>query len=128
MGANTISVSGPDTYTVMGSSMDGRLSWNLCYNRNHASPTTRALTFSEVFPPMQIGPKGSITHPHQDHYGLVEDVSAGWRIYSGVATERLIRLSSAIFGKELPHGFHQWKSGAKFEIGPFAVTPRLAMR
>ena len=37
LGPNTISVSGPDTYTVMGSSMDGRLSWNLRYNRNHAS-------------------------------------------------------------------------------------------
>jgi ribonuclease J len=66
-----------------------------------------------------------ITHPHQDHYGLLEDVPAGWPIYSGVATERLIRLSSAIFGKELPHVFHPWKSGAKFDIGPFAVTPFL---
>jgi ribonuclease J len=66
-----------------------------------------------------------ITHPHQDHYGLLEDIPAGWRIYSGPATERLIRLSSAIFGKELPHVFHSWKSGAKFDIGPFAVTPFL---
>jgi ribonuclease J len=66
-----------------------------------------------------------ITHPHQDHYGLLEDVPAGWPIYSGVATERLIRLSSAIFGEELPHAFHPWKSGVKFEIGPFAVTPFL---
>ena len=66
-----------------------------------------------------------ITHPHQDHYGLLEDVPAGWPIYSGAATERLIRLTSAIFGKTLPHRFHQWKSGAKLDIGPFAVTPFL---
>jgi ribonuclease J len=66
-----------------------------------------------------------ITHPHQDHYGLLEDVPASWPIYSGVATERLIRLSSAIFGKELPHPFHAWKSGAKFEVGSFWVTPFL---
>jgi len=66
-----------------------------------------------------------ITHPHQDHYGLLEDVPAGWPIYSGAATERLIRLSSAIFGKDVPHAFHPWKSGAKFEIGPFAITPFL---
>jgi ribonuclease J len=66
-----------------------------------------------------------ITHPHQDHYGLLEDIPAGWPIYSGAATERLIRLTSAIFGKELPHAFHPWKSDAQFEIGPFAVKPFL---
>ena len=66
-----------------------------------------------------------ISHPHQDHYGLLEDVPAGWPIYCGAATERLIRLSSAIFGKELPHAFHPWKSGAAFQIGPFTVTPFL---
>jgi len=66
-----------------------------------------------------------ITHPHQDHYGLLEDVPAGWPIYSGAATERLIRLSSAIFRKTLPSAFHSWKSGTKLDIGPFAVTPFL---
>jgi ribonuclease J len=66
-----------------------------------------------------------ITHPHQDHYGLLEDVPVEWAIYSGTATERLIRLSSAIFGKELPHVFHPWKSGIRFMIGPFAIMPFL---
>jgi ribonuclease J len=63
-----------------------------------------------------------ISHPHQDHYGLLEDVPAGWPIYCGAATERLIKLSSAIFRKELPHAFQAWKSGAALEIGPFTVT------
>ena len=58
-----------------------------------------------------------ITHPHQDHYGLLEDVPAGWPIYSGAATERLIRLSSAIFGKELPHAFHPWKAAPNSRSG-----------
>lgn len=66
-----------------------------------------------------------ISHPHQDHYGLLEDVPVGWPIYCGAATERLIRLSSAIFGKHLPHAFHLWKSGTAFQIGPFTVTPLL---
>ena len=66
-----------------------------------------------------------ISHPHQDHYGLLEDVPAGWPIYCGAPTERLIRLSSAIFGKELPHAFHPWKSGVAFQIGPFTATPFL---
>ncbi len=66
-----------------------------------------------------------ISHPHQDHYGLLEDVPAAWPIYCGAATERLISLSSAIFGKELPHAFHPWKSAAAHQIGPFTVTPFL---
>ena len=66
-----------------------------------------------------------ISHPHQDHYGLLEDVPTEWPIYCGAATERLIRLTSAIFGKELSHAFHSWKSGAALQIGPFAVTPFL---
>jgi ribonuclease J len=66
-----------------------------------------------------------ISHPHQDHYGLLEDVPATWPIYSGAATEQLIRLTSAIFGKELPHAFHPWNSRAAFQIGPFRVTPFL---
>ncbi len=64
-----------------------------------------------------------ISHPHQDHYGLLEDVPPDWPIYSGEPTARLIRLSSAIFGKQLPHTFISWKSGALFMVGPFAVTP-----
>jgi len=66
-----------------------------------------------------------ISYPHQDHYGLLEDVPAGWPIYCGAATERLIRLTSAIFGKELPHAFHPWNSGAALQIGPFTLTPFL---
>lgn len=66
-----------------------------------------------------------ISHPHQDHYGLLEEVPSAWPIYCGAATERLIRLSSAIFGKQLPHAFQPWKSGVAFQIGPFTVTPFL---
>jgi ribonuclease J len=66
-----------------------------------------------------------ISHPHQDHYGLLEDVPAGWPIYCGGAAERLIRLSSGILGKVLPHAFHTWKSAVAFQIGPFAITPFL---
>jgi hypothetical protein len=37
LGPNTISVDGPNTYLVAGSSQDGRLSWNLYYQREGAS-------------------------------------------------------------------------------------------
>jgi ribonuclease J len=66
-----------------------------------------------------------ISHPHQDHYGLLEEVPAEWPIYSGAATEQLIKLTSAIFGKQFPHAFHPWQSGTTFQIGPFNVTPFL---
>ena len=66
-----------------------------------------------------------ISHPHQDHYGLLEDVPAEWPIYSGVATERIIRLTSTIVGKELRHTFRPWKSRSTLQIGPFNVTPFL---
>jgi ribonuclease J len=66
-----------------------------------------------------------ISHPHQDHYGVLEDVPANWPIYSGEPTARLIKLTSAIFGKQLPHIFIPWKSGVSFQVGPFAVTPLL---
>jgi ribonuclease J len=66
-----------------------------------------------------------ISHPHQDHYGVLEDVPANWPIYSGEPTSRLIKVTSAIFRKQLPHNFTPWKSGVCFKVGTFAVTPLL---
>jgi ribonuclease J len=66
-----------------------------------------------------------ISHPHQDHYGVLEEVPAIWPIYSGEPTARLIKLTSAVFGKHLPHTFIPWKSDVSFQVGPFAVTPLL---
>lgn len=66
-----------------------------------------------------------ISHPHVDHYGLLDEVPAEWPIFSGSATERLIKLTSAMFGRALSHTFISWKSGSAFQIGPFRVTPYL---
>jgi ribonuclease J len=66
-----------------------------------------------------------ISHPHQDHYGLLDEIPAQWSIFSGAPTERLIKLTSAMFGRVLPHTFISWKSGVTYEIGPFVVTPLL---
>ena len=66
-----------------------------------------------------------ISHPHMDHYGLLEETPSSWPIFSGEATQRLIKLTSAIFGKTLPHTFVSWRSGGTFQIGPFVVTPFL---
>ncbi len=66
-----------------------------------------------------------ISHPHMDHYGLLEEAPSNWPVFSGAATQRLIQLSSAMFGKTLTNAFASWKSGAAFQIGPFVVTPFL---
>lgn len=66
-----------------------------------------------------------ISHPHMDHYGLLEQAPSTWPAFSGAPTQRLIQLSSAMFGKTLTNAFTSWKSGAAFEIGPFLVTPFL---
>jgi ribonuclease J len=40
-----------------------------------------------------------ISHPHQDHYGLLEETPRDWPVFCGEATKRLIQLTSGIFGK-----------------------------
>ena len=66
-----------------------------------------------------------LPHPHMDHHGLLEEAPSKWPVYCGAATQRLIRLSSAMFGKRLPATFVSWRSAVPFPIGPFVVTPFL---
>ena len=66
-----------------------------------------------------------ISHPHQDHYGLLEEVPAEWPVYAGEATTRLIKISSGMFRQPLTNSFTPWKSGVPFAVGPFTVTPLL---
>jgi ribonuclease J len=67
-----------------------------------------------------------ITHPHPDHYGLMEKVSPSVPVYIGAAAARL--LSEAAF---FTPGGLQLQPRAAFEhrkpltIGPFTVTPHL---
>lgn len=66
-----------------------------------------------------------ISHPHQDHYGLLDEAPPHWPVYSGEATRRLMTLTAALTGRVLPQTFRAWRTGSKFEIGPFAITPLL---
>jgi ribonuclease J len=66
-----------------------------------------------------------ISHPHQDHYGLLEEAPNHWPVYCGEATGKLIRMTSGIFGKTLECSFNHWHSGKPLAIGPFTVTPYL---
>lgn len=66
-----------------------------------------------------------LSHPHQDHYGLLDELPASWPVYCGKAAESLIRLTSGIFGKSPRQPFRNWESGLSFELGAFRVTPFL---
>ena len=66
-----------------------------------------------------------ISHPHQDHYGLLEETPSHWPVYSGAATERLMQLTASIFGKPMQRDFRSWATGQANQIGPFQVTPYL---
>lgn len=66
-----------------------------------------------------------ISHPHQDHYGLLDETPPSWPVYSGAATERLIRLTAAIFDKRIDRAFTHWTPGEATHIGPFRVVPWL---
>lgn len=66
-----------------------------------------------------------ISHPHQDHYGLLEETPREWPVFCGEATKRLIQLTSGIFGTPIERDFKLWTSGSPFEVGPFRITPYL---
>jgi ribonuclease J len=66
-----------------------------------------------------------ISHPHQDHWGLLDEVPAHWSIHCGSAAEKLIRLTAGLTGKTLEPEFVPWTSGQASHIGPFTVTPLL---
>ena len=65
------------------------------------------------------------SHPHQDHYGLLDELPPTWPMYCGKASESLIRLTTGIFGKPPQQPFFNWQSGKPFELGTFKITPFL---
>jgi ribonuclease J len=66
-----------------------------------------------------------ISHPHQDHYGLLDEAPADWPVWCGEPSRRLMTLTAGLTGRTLPQTFNPWPTGSRFEIGPFAVTPML---
>lgn len=66
-----------------------------------------------------------ISHPHQDHYGLLDEIPLDWPVYCGEFAGRLMRLTASLFGKAPEREFRSWRSGVPFVLGPFRVTPLL---
>ncbi|MBZ0274399.1 MBL fold metallo-hydrolase [bacterium] len=66
-----------------------------------------------------------ISHPHLDHYGLLDRLPADWPVWSGAPTEILMRLTASIGRKRYRQSFRHYRSGKAFRVGPFKVTPFL---
>ncbi|HEX4111399.1 MAG TPA: MBL fold metallo-hydrolase, partial [Stellaceae bacterium] len=67
-----------------------------------------------------------ISHPHQDHWGLVEELPPTWPIWTGSNSAKLIAITGDITRRPLTRKFETWTSrSGPFAIGPFTVTPML---
>lgn len=66
-----------------------------------------------------------ISHPHQDHWGLLRALPPHWPVWSGAATETLIRLTASLGGGRVVQPFQNYRSREPFAIGPFTITPFL---
>ena len=67
-----------------------------------------------------------ISHPHQDHWGVVEQLPASWPIWTGSKSAQLIAIPCDLLRRPLTRTFNTWNSRTKaFAVGPFAITPIL---
>ena len=66
-----------------------------------------------------------ISHPHQDHYGLLGELPPAWPVYSGVSAGNLMHLTASIFGTAPVRDYRHWSGSKVIEVGPFRVTPYL---
>jgi len=68
-----------------------------------------------------------ISHPHFDHYGLVQFASPKIPKYIGREADKLLSAASAFtaFGMNLEN-VHHYRNQRPFQVGPFRITPYLA--
>ena len=67
-----------------------------------------------------------ISHPHQDHFGLIDQLDKMVPIYMGALGKKLICASRKFLDQDLPHNnFQHFEPGRRFEIGEFEITPYL---
>lgn len=66
-----------------------------------------------------------ISHPHQDHYGLLEETPANWPVYSGKSAGALMHLTASLYGTAPVRDYRHWEGGKPIQIGQFKVTPYL---
>jgi len=67
-----------------------------------------------------------VSHPHQDHFGLIASLPAGTPVYMGKLARSLIDATRVFIGKDrYTLDFHEFKAWQPFAIGDFTITPYL---
>ena len=66
-----------------------------------------------------------VSHPHQDHYGVLAGLPPRWPVWAGGPSEVLMRLTASLTGRSIPQRIHRYHSFHAFSVGPFEVTPLL---
>lgn len=68
-----------------------------------------------------------VSHPHQDHFGLLEHVSPNIPLAMGPAAERILNAAAPFMRTKWSPPPVRWhyESGNSFEIGTFTITPFL---
>lgn len=67
-----------------------------------------------------------ISHPHQDHFGLIDALDPEIPVFIGELGKKLIDATRTLLGNPLhPNNFHHFKSWEPFSVGDFTVTPYL---
>src|ERR1017187_10775691 len=67
-----------------------------------------------------------ISHPHQDHFGLMASLPPGTPVYIGKQARSLIDATPVFLGKDrYALDFHDFKAWQAFTIGDFTIIPYL---
>lgn len=67
-----------------------------------------------------------ISHPHQDHYGLIEALDSSVPVYMSELSQKLIEAVRLFLGQgELPNTISHFERDREQQIGPFRITPFL---
>lgn len=67
-----------------------------------------------------------VSHPHQDHFGLMASLPPGTPIYIGKLARSLIDATQVFLGKDrYALDFHDFKAWQPFTLGDFTITPYL---
>jgi len=67
-----------------------------------------------------------VSHPHQDHFGLINLLPATVPVYTGPIAKELFQTTRLFLGKPLfENKFCTFQSWMQFKIGDFKITPHL---
>jgi ribonuclease J len=67
-----------------------------------------------------------VSHPHQDHFGLIDKLDSAVPVYIGELSTNLILATRKFLGHPLPeNNFRHFEKWQQFKIGDFLITPYL---